>query len=975
MAAVSQKISTLIGGVSQQPDTVKYNGQLRRCDNFYPDVALGLTKRPGLQPISKLSAPFTDGTWFTVFRDDQEKYLIQFSKAGGLKIWSANTGLSQVVNAIDAEATDYATHDNIEDLQVLQINDYVFVLNRSKVVRESSTLSAVQTPYAFVTINTVAYSSTYTVNLDGNTFSYATTTTSTNQLNVKTIIDGLVTAINLNAAYVATGISNYIHIRRADDADFNITATGGNAGTAIEAYKGSVTAPAQLPKQFLNNLKVKVSGSNDTGADDYWVIFRTVDNEPTGVGVWEETIAPETILSLDEETLPHAIIRNADGTFTFRKLDLAGATASNSVVVNGIPTDVTPLNAVSGGHIVGEKFSALGGTGSGLRLRVTKIKTTAVATNYVRTSSSFIHRRNWVGPDYGYDYYDNGVFVATKYSNSSTAPTITIGNKKYAQFGTFAAVNGIQRSGVTITVTTKGVIDQVTIQESGQNYTALDVVTNVQNDTFTINTVVSQTKVGDITALQYWKPREVGDAVTNPTPTFVNNPVDSIAFYRNRLILTSRQNVICSQAGDYFNFFASTVITIVDSDPIDLSASSLRPLRFKSAIASPRGLLLFGDNGQYALETTTEAFSPKTAEINVLATYSATDRVAPVDLGPSFAFLEEGQKAASIYEMDVSSTGGKPIVVELTKLIPTYIPSGVSQIHASIPAGVFAILSETDPSNLYLYRWFENPGQARISSWFKWNLPGTIEIFAFDQDVMFIVTKHDNNYILSRVSLITDTSAQSLIFEDSFVDVRLDFFDYNPIVVYDVDDGTTHICFKEGIGEVSTEAVLMYLSTPSAGYFEEQTVQYDATKPIGQQYFLTADGNQTADRFAIGYKYTSTATLPAFYVVKDITTASKDTVNIPRVSRIKVNSYNSGPFKVVSKVVGRADFESICPQITASFTAANTFPLLRNTQSTIPIMAKGTEVEIDLIADNPFPTAFTSLDWEGTYDNKGIRSL
>jgi hypothetical protein len=384
---------------------------------------------------------------------------------------------------------------------------------------------------------------------------------------------------------------------------------------------------------------------------------------------------------------------------------------------------------------------------------------------------------------------------------------------------------------------------------------------------------------------------------------------------------------------------------------------------------------LFGDNGQYALETTTEAFSPKTAEINVLATYSATDRVAPIDLGPSFAFLEEGQKAASIYEMDVSSTGGKPIVVELTKLIPTYIPSGVSQIHASIPAGVFAILSETDPSNLYLYRWFENPGQARISSWFKWNLPGTIETFAFDQDVMFIVTKHDNNYILSRVSLITDTSAQSLIFEDSYVDVRLDFFDYNPIVVYDVDDGMTHICFKEGIGEVSTEAVLMYLSNPSAGYFEEQTIQYDATKPVGQQYYLTADGDQTANRFAIGYKYVSTATLPAFYVMKDMTTASKDTVNIPRVSRIKVNSYNSGPFKVVSKVVGRDDFESICPQITASLTASNTLPLLRNTQSTIPIMAKGTEVEIDLIADNPFPIAFTSLDWEGTYDNKGIRSL
>jgi hypothetical protein len=36
-------------------------------------------------------------------------------------------------------------------------------------------------------------------------------------------------------------------------------------------------------------------------------------------------------------------------------------------------------------------------------------------------------------------------------------------------------------------------------------------------------------------------------------------------------------------------------------------------------------------------------------------------------------------------------------------------------------------------------------------------------------------------------------------------------------------------------------------------------------------------------------------------------------------------------------------------------------------------MAKGDQFEFELIADSPFQTAFTSIDWEGTYDNKGIR--
>ena len=134
MAAISQKISNIIGGVSQQPDTIKVGNQLRVCDNYYPDVATGLTKRPGLRGISKLANAVADGTWFTIFRDDQEKYIIQFSKAGALKVWSANNGIQQTVNTVAAESTAYATHDRSSDLQTLQINDYIFVLNRTKKV-------------------------------------------------------------------------------------------------------------------------------------------------------------------------------------------------------------------------------------------------------------------------------------------------------------------------------------------------------------------------------------------------------------------------------------------------------------------------------------------------------------------------------------------------------------------------------------------------------------------------------------------------------------------------------------------------------------------------------------------------------------------------------------------------------------------------------------------------------------------------
>jgi hypothetical protein len=240
---------------------------------------------------------------------------------------------------------------------------------------------------------------------------------------------------------------------------------------------------------------------------------------------------------------------------------------------------------------------------------------------------------------------------------------------------------------------------------------------------------------------------------------------------------------------------------------------------------------------------------------------------------------------------------------------------------------------------------------------------------------MYVVTKHGTNYVLSKVSLLTDTPSESLLFEGQYIDVRLDLFDYNPTLTYDAVADLTHICFKDGFEDMNEQPVLIFLNPDVAGYFEEQTMQYDATKPVGEKYFLTVEGNQTSSKFAIGYKYQAMAQLPAFYFVRDEQRGLKDTLNIPRVHRLKVNSYNSGPYRAVIRSEGRDEFSLELPQINADYYRANNIPIIRNAQSTIPVMAKGNQFEFELIADNPFPTAFTSIDWEGTYDNKGIQSL
>ncbi len=978
MAAVSQKIPNLIGGVSQQPDAFKLPNQLRECINYYPDPTFGLAKRPGLRGIRKLANAASDGTWFTIFRDDEEKYTAQFTKQGVLRIWDADSGIQQTVNTPAASATTYATHTDSTDLEILQINDFNFVLNRRIIVGENvGDTSPALTPFGFVTLNSVAYDTTYTVVIAGTSFSYATPTTSGSSLNASTILNGLVTAINANPAFVATAIGNSIHIRRANNADFSLEAKGGVAGNAIEAYKGTVSTVSQLPRQFLNGSIVKILASETSQGDDYYVKFVTSNGGTSGTGVWEETIGPSVVETLNEATMPHVIIREANGTFTFRKLDEASAIATPATAsVTGVPSGLTILTTGNGRFAVGQSFPVYGGTGLNMRLKVTAVRTDLIVNNFAWAPSpaTYVEKVVSITGAQIYTWYSGGV----PFQVTSTDSSFTIGNLEFSILGSYNTVPSgdpnvalRQQAGLTVTATIPGVIDGVTISRSGRGYTALDVVSNAEGDTFRIDTVATVTQTVDGIGKQFWKPRVVGDAETNPMPTFVGSPIHGISFFKNRLILMSNENVICSKASDYFNFFASTVITIVDSDPIDLSCGSLKPIELRHAVQIPRGLALFADNAQYILETTTDAFSAATAEINLLSGYSQSPRIGPVDTGSSILFVEQSDTATGVFEMQIGASGDKPNVVELTRTIPSYLPSDVRDLKTTSSASTFAILSNRELDKLYLFRFFNDGNQRLMSSWFRWDMPGEVAMIEFDHDTLYAITKHNSSYILSKINLLTDTPGGALIFDDNYVDLRLDLFDYNPTKVYDAVADETHICFKDGFEDSNLQPVLVTLDPLQPGVVSEELLQVDLTEPVGQRYFVVVPGDETGSPFALGYKYSASAILPAFFI--EAGEGRKDTLNVPMITRLSIDSYNSGPFVVSVRADGRNEFSLTLPQIVGNLYPFNTVPMLRNAQNKVPIMAKGNQVEVEMIADTPFPTALTSITWEGTYNTKGIR--
>lgn len=352
--SVSQRIPNLLGGVSQQPDSLKLPGQVTQADNCLPDPTYGLLKRPGLKLVSSLAGATADGRWFSIFRDSQEKFIGQFATNGTLRMWNALTGASATVNAVNAAATAYVNGVSEADFEMLQINDYNFILNRSKTVAALSTLSPTRDPEAIIVLRIAGYESTYTVSLDGTDYSYSTP--STGNVSVKSVVDGISNA--LPSGYTKTIISNVIHITRTDNADFAIEAKGGLNAVSIEAFKGSVRDVADLPGSCVTGMVLKIQNLENLTGDEYYVKFEVNGAAAKGVGSWVETVASGITTTLDPDTMPHAIIRESNGTFTFRSLNEADKDGDDLYWVERRAGDdeSNPMPTLLGGKITGISF-------------------------------------------------------------------------------------------------------------------------------------------------------------------------------------------------------------------------------------------------------------------------------------------------------------------------------------------------------------------------------------------------------------------------------------------------------------------------------------------------------------------------------------------------------------------------------------------------------------------------------------------
>jgi hypothetical protein len=331
----SYTIPNLIQGVSQQPDGQRDPSQGEVQINGMSSIAEGLRKRDSSHTLARVSStPFGDAFIHTILRDSTEEYLAVITKTA-IRVFDLK-GVERTVTAPGGYAYLSTVTDARQQLRAVTIADYTFVLNTTRATAMDPKLApatARATVHeALIWVKAANYGQKYTVTVNNKTVEVTTavapvisngTTVTENRISTAEIATQIKTAIGTNEGVVITRSGSVLWLQSANP--ISLAATDARANADITAILGKVQAFTELPTIAPKGYQVEIVGDPGNNFDGYYVEFRPKSGN-FGEGVWAETVSPGVEYKVDSATMPHVLIRLADGTFWFGPA--AGATVS-----------------------------------------------------------------------------------------------------------------------------------------------------------------------------------------------------------------------------------------------------------------------------------------------------------------------------------------------------------------------------------------------------------------------------------------------------------------------------------------------------------------------------------------------------------------------------------------------------------------------------------------------------------------------
>jgi hypothetical protein len=481
------------------------------------------------------------------------------------------------------------------------------------------------------------------------------------------------------------------------------------------------------------------------------------------------------------------------------------------------------------------------------------------------------------------------------------------------------------------------------------------------------------------TKIPSWGQRTAGDFDTAPDPSFIGHAIQDVFIHRNRLGLLADENVILSRAKAFFDFFPETVTTVLDTDPIDLSASSNRVSVLRYAVPSQDELILFSDQLQFRLSSDAAGLTPASATVSVLTAFEEDLTSRPLQTASGIVFAQTNGSWTQLREFGLRGTGASVIASapSLTDHVPAFIP-GLSQLTGNDTASIWFAITFVPgyQDRIYCYKYADRGaagGMERIQrSWSYWQLNGASRVLQIlcVLETLYLLTEYpDGSVWLERMPVSDRLSTDSLT--TLLLDRAVTTTTATPAItrvasgIYDAINKTTTWTLPY-TAAATTQAWSLYGPGQNGGKF---------LGTISSGNTITARGNWSGKAVVFGEAFEFRYRFSRFKLMRD-QGGGRVASNVDRtqVRHAKLRYHDTSFFRAEVTPERRP---------TAVYTFDGWQLGVRNSQVgsatgigldienrqlfegvfSIPIQARGESCIVELVNDTPNPCMFSSCDW------------
>ena len=421
-----------------------------------------------------------------------------------------------------------------------------------------------------------------------------------------------------------------------------------------------------------------------------------------------------------------------------------------------------------------------------------------------------------------------------------------------------------------------------------------------------INTAVDTFTFQKIT----YEDRLVGDDETNSHPSFIDEKITAGFFHNNRLGFLSKDNVIMSQSGDFYNFYFKSAQTTIDSDPVDISCSSIKPTALHAALPTAQGVVLFSENQQFVMFADAGVLTPALATIRALSNYEMDRNIEPVDVGTQLNFITKTPGYSRVFSMVTRGQQENPQVLDLSRVVKEWISPDIDQMISSPQNSMVAMASQST-NEVYIFRYYSDGKENLMEAWTSWLMPGTVQFIETNSDDMYAVTKQGDQFVLSKAAL-SQSPDQAIIVNNQGqkVNPSVDLYATASSVAY---DSTTKVskCYLPYNDVSSLTPIIVIKGDTSSGSFVESgfTITPERGSDSTGAFFSVAnkDLSGVASDVIVGFKYNFDVELPRTYYRPD-PKVTDFTANLT-IARMKFAVGLSGMMSFKLQQTGRLPYE------------------------------------------------------------------